>query len=334
MKNALIILASLVIPLLLIEFGLNLTNYKALKSKSSHLQNYFVKDEIIGYDIGVNNKKQTHTILDVSYDTWSNNLGCFDKEYNGEPYIYLAGDSYSWGYSKFEESWGYKLEEFTGIITLKCGVPAFGTKQELIKTTRLLEKLPTPKLIIVQYTRDNDYINDYNFPDTTVRNGYLVPNNLSEETYKSFDKYCTAEKLTSPHLQRIKCLLKDHSIIYNLLKGTAHKLAQSTLSKEFLNETGLLITNTSTITEIPYTKEHLENVKGFKTLAQKYKTKLLFVLVPSKNNKDIIKFLEKENIDYIDLKLSENTTWKHDHHWNKKGNEEVARAVENYLLNN
>jgi len=91
--------------------------------------------------------------------------------------------------------------------------------------------------------------------------------------------------------------------------------------------------------DVEYEK-HLQNILGFKELAEKKKSKLLFVLVPGDNEK-LKPFLQKEHIDFLDLrpifeKISKETPlrWKINGHWNVAGNHLAGFAVSKYIIEN
>ena len=223
-KELVLIFLSFIITLVLADWLLHFTRYHSVFTRLAFPRYYFIADEEMGVDIAPNFKKETHSFSDFTYDVWSNELGCFDNPYNNEtPYIYLTGDSFAWGFTPFEDKLGTKMESLLNTRVVKCGVPGFGTKQEFIKTSRDLIRLPKPELIIVDYF-SNDALNDATFPIDTVYKGYRVPNfnkKISEgeaqQKYDFWDKYCVFSMPAHPALQRIKCWFYNNSVIYNIL---------------------------------------------------------------------------------------------------------------------
>ncbi|MBI2120766.1 MAG: hypothetical protein HYT94_04050, partial [Parcubacteria group bacterium] len=128
-------LVSFVVTIVVVDAVLYFTHYRYVILKTIYPRFYFMKDLEIGHDIGINVATTTHLFEDSSYPVWSNDLGCFDTAYASEtPYIYLAGDSLTWGFSPFEDMWGTRTQDIVGVRTLKCGVTGgYGTKQEFIK---------------------------------------------------------------------------------------------------------------------------------------------------------------------------------------------------------
>jgi len=89
----------------LAEAGLRLTPYARLLLTPPRF--YFVADPETGYDITPNAPVRTHAFEDAAYPLWSNELGCFDRPYEGErDYVLLVGDSYSHHFAPFERKWG------------------------------------------------------------------------------------------------------------------------------------------------------------------------------------------------------------------------------------
>lgn len=135
-ENIFLVIVSVVVTLIVIDLALSFSKYRFVIKKQPYLVNYFQKDTELGFDIAPNFAITSHLFSDTSYDIWSNSKGCFDYEYNGElPFIYLTGDSFTWGFTPFEDKWGTQMEKFLGRRVLKCGVNGFGTKGEFIKTS-------------------------------------------------------------------------------------------------------------------------------------------------------------------------------------------------------
>ncbi len=135
---------------------------------------YFVPQPQRGFDIG-RNRRASHYVDGLVYPVWSNSLGCFDKEpaING-PYIYLAGDSFTWGFAPFADKFGTRLEKSLGVPVLKCGVNHSGQRHQLGKMQEIINSVArSPGLIIVGYF-SNDAANDYLFPHSSVIDGWYV----------------------------------------------------------------------------------------------------------------------------------------------------------------
>ncbi len=338
--NGLLALATTGLTLVALELLLWLTPYRSKIPLLAEPRNYWVNNQETGYDIGENVPTDSHHFFDAEADVWSNELGCFDTPYTtSEPTIYLTGDSFTWGFGDFADKWGTVIQNTTGMRVLKCGVGGFGTKQELIKTTNHLETLsPKPSVLIVGYLGANDVEDDALFPNYTVDQGYRV-----RDTRLAQDESVT---------YAIKRWFTIHSALYNLVKNTARPLIVALLPDSWLNRSGIAPPTKPSIdteSETAYA-EHLQNVLGFKTLAEKQGSKLLFVLIPSRNelretqnatnNERLKPFLAANNIPYLDLfaplqeaeRAGRKLYWDVDGHWNNEGNRFVGALVSEHLL--
>jgi len=352
--NILLSVASIIITIIALDIVLYFSHYRYHISRNLYPQFYFKKDLEIGHDIAPNVATTTHVFEDFEYPVWSNNLGCFDTNYIGEtPYIYMAGDSLTWGFAPFEDKWGTKIQSYLGIRTLKCGVTGgYGTKQEYIKADRLLAKLlEPPKLIIVEYYGGNDIDEDANFPINTIYNGYLVPNiakgstteAMAQEKYARFDATCSREVSSHPIIQQVRCFLSNHSVLYNLVKKDISDWVTSVLPKEIFEKVDLIAHEKVAVaksTDASF-EQHLQNILKFKELAREKNAKLLFILFPYDDNQKIKTFLEKEKIEYLDITsmmtIYEKITplrWKINGHTNRAGDHLVGAVVSKFIIEN
>jgi len=329
-----------ILSIIVAEILLRFTQYRYLVFTTELPKFYFKADSILGYDISEGFSPGQYSCPDVKLILWSNELGCFDKPYRGEKnYILLAGDSMTWGYSPFDNKYGKLLEDYLGCRVLKCGVPGYGTKQELLKIQRVIERARTlPKLIIVGYFPGNDFNDDSIFPNHTVINGFL-----------------TANIKFSSKFEKIKYWIGRHSIIYVLLRNN--------LFLRLMSSKVGLAKNVAPWKDKKW-NGHLENLKGIKALADSVQAKLLIVLIPSRElvydflprvdnflpelRERIKNFLEKEGIDSLDLcvpfheyadqskrKLlnsERDLYWQHDGHWSIRGNKLAALLIAKYIM--
>lgn len=329
------------VTLVFLELLLWLTPYRSKVPFLAEPRDYWVNSADTGFDIGKNVPKDTHHFFDHEVTVWSNELGCFDTPYiDKQPIIYLTGDSFTWGFADFEDKWGTRIEKNTGMRVLKCGVGGFGTKQELLKTTNHFDELATkPSVLIVGYLGANDVEDDAFFPNYTVEQGYRVRD----------------LRITPEHgvAHAIKRWLTVHSALYNLLKNRVKPLITAILPDAVLTSSG--VTAPTKELKDPQTdevyQEHLQNVLGFKQLADKYGAKLLFVLIPSRTeirdtktastNDKLKPFLEANQIPYLDLfgaieeaeRSGKKLYWDVDGHWNNEGNAFVGDIVSDHLMN-
>ena len=351
--NIILIIVSIVLTLVLIDIVLYFSPLKATIYRLNYPQYYFVKDSELSYDIAKNFATSTHFFKDDAFPIWSNNLGCFDRDFTGEtPYIYLAGDSLTWSFAPFEDTWGRRIETLLAERVVKCGVVGYGTKQELVKAKRILTSFPAPNLIIVGYTAYNDFDDDVNSPQNTSYNGYLVKDLAkngvteveAEQKYANFTKYCSPSIPSNIAIARIRCFVTNHSVLFNLFKSDIRKTIDRVFPQlaRVLEKQGVLAEQGGTTiekTDAEYQK-HLDNILSFKKLAEEKDAALLFVLAPYDNDK-VIPFLEKENIAYVDLNPIFDTyskvtplIWSKDGHYNIAGNHLVGLIVSKFIIEN
>jgi hypothetical protein len=355
--NIILIIVSVVVTIIVTDIILYyFTHYRYAITKLDYPRFYFIKDSELGTDISPNFATSTHYFEDAAFPVWSNNIGCFDINYASEtPYIYMAGDSLTWGFSPFNDTWGKKIETSMGIRTVKCGVTGgYGTKQELRRTSRHLSKLPLPNLIIVGYTQVNDFDEDANFPINTVHNGYLVPNlaknnvteTEAEEKYNLFNKYCSLEASACPIISRVRCFFSNNSVLYNLFRKKIRDVLVFLFPHSILENIGFIAPNKPILeakSDVEWLK-HLDNILAFKKLAENKKSKLLFVLYPSGDSVEFEKlksFLDKNEIIYLDTsKIFDKYSkikpliWKLNGHWNIAGNHIVGMEVSKFIIEN
>ena len=338
--------------------------------------NYFKKDPVKGFDIRENFKpSDAYIYREGTYKVWSNEIGCFDTDAKDiKDYILLVGDSFTHSYAKFEDKWGTKVEDLLGYRVLKCGVPGYGTRAELYKAQNIIARiLYSPKIIIVGYYV-NDLQDDYLFPEITVVNGVktfdrsfdittgriTVTKNLNDK-FQIWKKFGTKTYPDHPLIQRTKFILRQYSIIYDMLYYYLNRPPPSTW-----NNSNLHFYDYDWI-KIAW-EIHYENIRAFRRLAEKNKSKLLIVIIPAKYqvyleryknlrsidtekpNRILHDFFKEEGIDYIDLlpdfKQSSHTNpkektgstkelyWEYDNHWNKEGNYLAGLIVSKYILKN
>jgi hypothetical protein len=354
--------------LLVGEAVLRLTPYRAFLRADQWPQHYYRADRGRGFDIAPNFSTATHRFADGSFPIWSNELGCFDRPYAGEvPYVYLAGDSFAWGYARFADKWGTRLEALAGIRVLKCGVTGYGTKQELLKARQVIGALPSPpKLVIVAYF-GNDLHDDEAFPGKLVYNGRLLqrPHEAPRdddavqaklpEIYERAEKYCNGNPLAHPAVQRAKCLLSRHSIVYTLTTLAVKRW----LSVDLLRRVGGVNESIPAVDRPPANHAayatHFDTVASFRDFAASQGARFLVVFVPLGEEAPVptdvpvpadlyprLKtYLHARDIEYLDLTEDFRRVhalgggslyWPRDAHWNVRGNRLAGLLVARHVL--
>jgi hypothetical protein len=373
--NISLIIISLLTVIVLLEIALRFTHYSTILSKNEEFRNYYQSDPNKGYDIAANvHKFQSNTDDEVFFKVWSNELGCFDVPYKGDKdYILLIGDSFTHGHAPFADKWGAQIEQLLGYRVLKCGVPAYGTKQETLKAKGIIEQVGTsPQLIILGYCL-NDLEDDYLFPRYGVVDGYVViskelVNVKTGETTLRKDLEKKVGLLSSSYLIKMKNFIKRESIIGRLLISSIRdKFVEAPGQKRLYENIFLSFFDFKWMDNV--WKEHFKNVQDFELIATNNGAKLLIVIIPTKEqvyqflfdwkdagldperpNKKIINFFNKEGANYIDLlplfkqyanqkprKLlspEDDFYWRYDGHWSVKGEHLVGLLVAKYILEN
>lgn len=278
------------------------------------LPRYYLKaDASLSYDIQENFASVSHYVEDIDFKLWGNELGCYDRPYEGETDpVLLVGDSFAHQYGPYEHKWGTVLEQYLSRRILKCGVMGYGTRQELLKAERTIAKIgKSPSMIIVSYYATNDVRDDYLFPRYDVIDGYFVEAG-SQQKVNAF--------------MRTKWWFYDHSIIYKTVRDAIKAFRQKPVatSDAVSDEAGFFGVATKpgeTFKQV--WDSHLEHAKSFKHLAESNHAELFLVLIPEKQlvydylytdaESEIAKkfltsrravfkeFLDRENISYLDL---------------------------------
>jgi hypothetical protein len=114
------------------RFTASFIDYKS-NSPQTNLRYYYKAIPGRGFDIA-EHASGLFTVDDESFPIFSNSLGCFDKNdidaFTTGPYVYFAGDSYTWGYARYQAKFATQFEALTGVRTAKCGVGHTGTRHQ------------------------------------------------------------------------------------------------------------------------------------------------------------------------------------------------------------
>jgi hypothetical protein len=346
------LVVSLLLALVMAEIVLRFTIHARLANVSFEPHEYYTESPV-GYDIKPNLGPMTHRFADFSYPIWSNSLGCFDDEYKGEePYIFLTGDSFTWGYTEFENKWGTLLEGYLGQRVLKCGVSGYGTRQQLHKAETTLSHIQTPPaLVVVGYFEFNDATDDANFPNYIMYKGERVSNPgvddpvERERRINHMRSYCLSEEPEHPFLQRIKCYLGRHSALYAALKAVAKEWIPAGL----LQSVGMVNAPVTQVSDEAPREANFSTLLDFQAFAKRSNTELLFVIIPRKGtesgetsgNSQVSSFMNEHGIRYYDpledfRAVSRATRtplfWELDAHLNTEGNRLLGLLVARKIL--
>ena len=139
---------------------------------------HFSKNKKRGFDI----KKDSSPVISSQpreiepYFVFGNNIGCFDEiPISSQKYhVYLAGDSFTWGYAPLNKKFGTLLEDKLQKPVAACGVSHTGQIHQFSKFSDITNQLGYyPEHVIVNVYK-NDIANDFSHPHTTVIKGYQV----------------------------------------------------------------------------------------------------------------------------------------------------------------
>ena len=155
------------------------------------------------------------------YETWGNSVGCFDAEppERKTPAIYLAGDSFTWGYAPYEAKFGTILERETGLLVYACGVTNTGTRHQFDKFREIAESFPGWPALVIVNVFTNDIANDHAYPHSVVVDGVWI-----EDTYLHEEPDLTGIRRIDPEAERagssrLKYYLKTYSATLNILNA-------------------------------------------------------------------------------------------------------------------
>ncbi len=287
--------------------------------RGTYPKNYFINDDILGFDIGPNispiNFYSPNGILKI----FSNKYGCFDLNTKYNNYIYLAGDSFAWGYDNYEKLFGTKLQNELKNDVAKCGVTNTGQEHQFLKFQKFLNKnLIHPKKIIVTHFK-NDLSDDAKFPKDIVLNGWLVkkPKNLNEKKILK-DKIQKKEEIHKKKLNNnFTYFLKNHHFSIYLINNSFFVSALRGFKFKFQNKNKIIVKSYNdnincdyeNYNEITCVNKNKDAIKKFITFSKTNNIDLIFILYPPidnlKNKDDIYinlkKFLKENSIKFIDL---------------------------------
>ncbi len=299
---------------------------------------YFIADEQRGFDIGRNTSGQ-HWVSGITYPIWSNSLGCFDNEHDkNHEYVYFAGDSFTWGYADFGQKFGTLVEKMADTRVYKCGVTNTGQQHQLEKLVQIVkEQGNTPKAIFIFYF-ENDALNDYAHPHTTVVRGWLtdsvsVDNNnklvrpTREELKERVDQ--ALENIQENKNRRekqpkiwlnAKRTLKYYSLsanIFDKAKDTIYEKKQQMIPDKQITPRRTLRGYTSLPREKdgrywyrdnPIAQNNKNALLEFESFSKRNNAELAVVLIPPRRKyrdtgwyEELREFLVKNEIRYIDL---------------------------------
>jgi hypothetical protein len=326
----------------------------------------FTGDSDLGHFIKPGFHKAHITPDGEPYDIFTNSMGMFDREYNGEqPVILLVGDSFTISAVPYEHKWGTLLEKDLNIRTVKAGVTAYGTYKEYLLLRKLYPGIRAGIIILGHYI--NDPIDDYIGIDRyTVIKGHLHEKRTMDITTGEVYRKSLFGYLKEPSRYHI-ALLGFLSDKLNEFLYRNYGIRPELL--EFDPTYGPLFDPKKGWTEKLY-EINFRNILDVKKYAESWNAHLIVLAIPAKEQvypekweqayreyiwydsslptKRLTQFLEKNDIMYIDL-LSEFKAgilknlhtpaatqyyFDNDIHWNKQGDRLVAEITAQFIKEN
>lgn len=335
-------------------------------------------DPLLGWDRKANTSGFDKSEKRIAKWNINKNGARDNLEYNDkESFISLFGDSFTFAREVDDnETWGYKLSESTQSNVENFGVGNFGFDQALIKLTNKLElKIISPKIVIICVVPDTisrvlsvwkhyyEYGNIFGFkPRYILENGKitLINNYInSQDKFYKIDKYIEKiqkydffyenkfqkEIVGFPYsINFLKNFKRNFCLVYETLKKGHLKTPPPSIMKNNLNYRISLYQEKENVDLL------IEELKIFNSLANKYKFKPYFLVIPQKDDVTYIKknnyhfyqelinnvpngincidtyeYFKKYSKDGIDSIYSEST--EYGGHLNSKGNEIIAKIL-------
>ena len=331
---------------------------------------YFQDDPIKGFDIRKNFKPvivSSKPSESRPYEIWGNSLGCFDEEplKNTKHSIYLAGDSFTWGYAPYSKKFGTLLEKKLNKKVAKCGVTHSGQAHQLQKLKEFRAATShQPKIVIVNIYY-NDIDNDFSYPHSTVIDGFLT--DTVQNKYLSPSNFCTVRlsrealesrirkkdlPLQPPQSQKITNKSATLSIIRHLYEKLSRS-EQPCLESNQDEHYGVYSPINKLYTYKPYSgypinaeiaKKNRVAIKEWIKDSEENQYKLIFSFIDIGQNKEYVSeardfiqanggnfyafgdFTPTRSLDYWN-----SLRWKKDGHFNIKGNLEYANYLETII---
>jgi hypothetical protein len=333
--------------------------------RRGHPRYYFQSHPERGFDITPGIKAMARKPEEApAYPVWGNSLGCFDTEHEPDAirkgYVYLAGDSFTWGYAPLESKFGTLLEKFIKRPVLKCGVSNSGQMHQLNKFLEITNKVGRlPEVVIVNVFK-NDICDDFAFPYSVVIDGYMVgdafvkydgmgkPHIIRKSLGELKEKFRLQNKveiIRRNRVEKFKTFIKRYSATALIINGVYEKFIEGGV---FVDEVK---------TQVPCSREPLypfeksfaaknkEVIEKWITHSLRNRYKLYFSLIPSRTSESeyyskLKKFLKSKQASFIDFQLyieknkldKKSLYWKLDGHFNVRGNLIYSEFLRNSIF--
>ncbi|MDP2923735.1 MAG: GDSL-type esterase/lipase family protein [Candidatus Omnitrophota bacterium] len=208
LNKILILLGTIFISIIIIEFTLKLFGYQPVYYYPKDL---FIYDADLGYRLSPL-FKANNNLGEFQFDININSAGLRDIEYNQQQKNMLSvlglGDSFTFGTGvNYEDTYLHQLEEIIKASRVVCrvinaGVPGYGTKHELLFYRKYgLQYKSGIVLVGFNITNDpNDNLRDY-----SVKNGFIIEKKTGNNEPSASKFYI------------LKSFLRTHSRLYSFI---------------------------------------------------------------------------------------------------------------------
>ncbi|MCI0432502.1 MAG: hypothetical protein L0271_02470 [Gemmatimonadetes bacterium] len=336
--------------------------------RTVELRNYYHAHPERGHDIALD-QSTWHSAQDLRYPVWSNRFGCFDHDWPAVPanYVYFAGDSFTWGFSPFDDKFTTVFEQESGRASLKCGVIGTGQRHQFSKFLEVTKQIGhPPEQVIIGYCA-NDIVDDFLYPHLTVVSGWLVHDvyvDAHDRTWRVDEAFLSREaeqRVATAEADEqgavigpLRDALKRYSLVSNLIytalanRGMGRRNASSDVVYEGrpLARGYTLMRRYERAGEIDYSHPLADANKEALTLwrdhAHENGYRLSVLLIPPRHAHDserfyrqIKLFLTQLGIDFLDLaeefrRLRTHVNeayWVQDAHFTPEGNRIAGQAI-------
>lgn len=349
------VLAIVSITLAGLELALHLTYFRYLEEPPIETPpDYYVEDEALGIDQAPGFPKATFRFRGPAFEIFNNSLGCFDREREVRPgYVLVVGDSFTWGYAPLEAMWTTLLEQTLGGQFVKCGVSGTGTRYQLGKARKVIERIGFPPAAIIVLHYDNDMNDDAVFPGDTVVDGQRVERLCALNIETGELTWCDTEQLAArrsandtwirKHTQRLFLLER---VFRHFRGGAAGEGPRAALEvspvihrRYFVSLLGL---DPETYPAIrPLFEKHLDSIVEFRRYAEGIGSRLIVFDMLNGNGplRDEFRSRAASIVEYnysLDQALDDpdSLAYPFNPHWTPRGNAIVAGKMANYLEEN
>ena len=327
---------------------------------------YFVTHDRRGFDIG-RDRRAKHWVEGEIFDIWSNSLGCYDSEPDrSKRYVYLVGDSFTWGYAPYDSKFGTLLERSTSWTVYKCGVTHSGQLHQLDKLQEIQAQVGTRPIAMLVFWYFNDIANDRYYPHSTVVDGWQVDDVQIEQdgTPERIDRGTLTrqvrERLRAMVIQQgqpeytLRDTLLQYSIVFNLLRWTKQAVFSRSLPPTANGETiasavrkNLYDVESTRDGRVFYSANPIADrnkaaLLALKQQAAEFNAMFAVVLIPTPQrpfdtrwHEEVVEFLDENEMTSVDIASSfiergesADSVFLLDGHLSRHGNAVVAQVLE------